>query len=123
MNLDIIFDLLHCDIDVIYGLQNCDNEMHVYEHHLLHFVENSGFRYLEDMINKRDTLQAKNVARLLCACARKLGATYCFDLLHDMLGCLQNEKWEQIDFLLVEVKEHLDAIRATLQIYNIQKAV
>lgn len=123
MNLDIIFDLLHCDIDVTFGLLACDNNMKEYELHLLHFVNNSGFHYLDEMIAKRDAAQAKNVARLLCACAKKLGATYCFDLLHDMLGCLQCYKWGQIEILNDAIKEQLDAIRATLQLYNIQQAV
>ena len=118
MNLDKIFDLLHCDIDVLVGLKGCNNNLQDYEELLSHFIDNSAFDVLDTAINGHDFLNAKRIARLLIGCADKLGMLYISDLLHDLLGSIQSLKWTQASKTMQEIKNSLDAIKATLQDYE-----
>lgn len=118
MNLDKIFDLLHCDIDVLEGLNNCNHNVQEYEEILSHFVANSAFDVLEYTIYHEEFLNSKRIARLLLSCAKKLGMTYLSDLLHDLLGCIQSKKWDVAQDIIEEVLSHISIVRATLKQYE-----
>lgn len=118
MNLDKIFDLLHCDIDVLSGISNCDNSIDDYEEILAAFVCNSAFHVLNDTIHNKDFMNSKRIARLLYSCAKKLGMNYLADLLHDLLGCIQSQKWEFSGHIIEKIFSHIMFIRETIKLYD-----
>lgn len=118
MNLDKIYDLLHCDIDVLVGWDNCNKNIQEYEDILSHFVSNSAFEVLEYTIHHEDFLNAKRIARLLLCCAKKLGMTYLSDLLHDLLGCIQSRKWNVAAGIMEDIRGHILLVRNTISRHN-----
>lgn len=123
MSIDYIFDLLRCDIDVSYGIENCDNNIEEYLTVLRHFARHSGFRYLNDMIELHETERAIHTARLLAACSKRLGAFYFFDLLHDLAGCLKADKPLQTKQLMMEIKEQNKKLLDTIMQYDSKVAI
>lgn len=119
MNLDKIFDLLHCDIDVLTGIQNCDNNVDDYEEILSSFITNSAFHVLYDTIENHDFMNATRIARLLLSCSTKLGMLYLSDLLHDLLGSLHTEKWDFSLNIMEKILSHIMTIKETLKVYDL----